>query len=172
MTLIKSRQTEFISEPETITEDIVQHYCRHTKELANSQIKKALQFIKHDCINYLGKAFENNEEFKRLKTYYPEAKHIFVCLPLNKAEGHGFLGVNLAKKPYDKDYNFSEYIIYKKQDGTFVCNCQGWTSKEKRGEIIKEGANCSHVLALYYAFKLKRFGTLSPSFPMEMEKSN
>ena len=142
---------------EEINGSNVQYWSRHTKELANSQVLKALRFVNNNCIRYLGKAFETREEFSKLKELYPEAKHIFICLPLNTKETHEFLGVNLEKKPYKKDYNNSEYIIYKKKDGTFECNCQGWQSKARKGEIISEGANCSHILALYYAFKMKLF---------------
>ena len=144
--------------PREITSDNVQFWCRHTKELAKSQVSKALKFVKYDCIRYLGKAFENLEGFKHLAKLYPGAKHIFVCLPLNTRETHEFLGLELRKKPYLTDYNSSEYIIFKRPDGTFECNGQGWQSKASKGDIIPEGANCSHVLALYFAFKMKIFG--------------
>lgn len=149
---------EIIEPPEEITADNVQYWSRHTKELKNSQVRKALTFLKYDCIRYLGEPFEQLEEFRRLKERYPDAKHIFVCLPLNTKPYHDFLGIRLPKEPYIQDYNFSEYIIYKNKEGTFECNCQGFQSKKKRGELIPSGANCSHVLALYYAFKIKRFG--------------
>lgn len=144
--------------PENITSDNVQYWCRHSKELKNTQVSKALKFLKYDCLRYLGEPFEHLEGFKRLKDKYPEAKHIFVCLPLNTKDYHEFLGIRLEKESYDKDYNNSEYIIYKTQEGTFECNCQGYQSKKRRGEIIPEGANCSHILALFYAFKMRRFG--------------
>lgn len=144
--------------PREIDEHNVQYWCRHTKELKTSQVSKALKFVRFHCIKYIGKAFENLTGFESLREKYPDAKHAFICLPLNTASAHTFLGTTMQKEPYDKDYNNSEYIIYKKADGTFECNCQGWQSKSRKGEIIPEGANCSHVLALYYAFKMKRFG--------------
>lgn len=157
--LIKERKPEIQTEgPRYVDDTNVQYWCRHTKELKNSQVQKALKFVRYGCIKYLGKAFENLGAFEALKDKYPEARHIFICLPLNTKDKHDFLGVSIEKKPYEADYNSSEYIIYKKHDGTFECNCQAWQSKAKKGEIVTEGANCSHVLALYYAFKMKKFG--------------
>jgi hypothetical protein len=62
------------------------------------------------------------------------------------------------KKAHESNYSNSEYKIYKTADKNFCCNCQGWCAKKKRGEIPIGGAGCSHVLALFYAFKMKRFG--------------
>jgi len=59
--------------------------------------------------------------------------------------------------PYPVDYNSSEYIIFKNKDGNFECNCQGYQTKKRKGELVPDGANCSHVLALFYSFKIKRF---------------
>ena len=151
-------ELETFEGPREINQDNVQYWCRHTKELQNSQVSKALKLVKYDCIKYLGKAFENIEGFKHLKKIYPEAKHLFVCLPLNTNKSHEFLGIELKKIPFLKDYNSSEYIIFKRADGTFECNCQGWQSKANKGEITPDGANCSHVLALLFCFKIKRFG--------------
>lgn len=157
--LIKKKNPEVYSEgPREINEDNVQFWCRHTKELKNSHVSKAQKFMHYDCVKYVGKAFENHEGFQNLREKYPDAKHVFVCLPLNTEPDHTFLGLTLPKKPYEKDYNNSEYIIFKRSDGTFECNCQGWQSKAKRGEIVEGGANCSHVLSLYFCFKIRRFG--------------
>lgn len=141
---------------EEITENNVQYWCRHTKELKYSQISKALKFIQYNCLRYVGDF--DNPSFNSLRENYDHTKHIFICLPLNTYETHFAFGVNFSKAPFSADYNSSEYIIYKRPDGTFECNCQGYQSKKKRNEIIPNGANCSHILALFYMFKLKRFG--------------
>ena len=156
MVEIQTKQTEFHEGAHELTEDNVQYWCRHTKELAKSQVSKALKFLRNNCIRYVGDF--DNEQFNKLRADYDNAKHIFVCLPLNTHEEHQALGVTFQKEAFLKDYNWSEYIIFKKKDGTFECNCQGWQSKKRKGEIVSEGANCSHVLALYFSFKLKRFG--------------
>ena len=158
MVEIRCVETEFFEGPKEINASNVMYYSRHTKELQSSQVSKALKLVKYDCIRYLGKAFETFEGFGHLKNLYPDAKHLFICLPLNTSEFHEFLGVNMIKNPFLKDYNSSEYIIFKRKDGTFECNCQGFQSKAARGEIIPEGANCSHILALFFCFKIKRFG--------------
>jgi len=146
---------EIILGPAEITEDNVQYYCRHTKELKHSQISKALKFVRFNCIRYLGRS--DNPMLEKLKDLYPDAKHFFICLPLNTKTYHNAFGLTFNKMPYTNDYNSSEYIIYKTPDGTFECNCQGFQSKKRKGEIIIEGSNCSHILALFYSFKLKRF---------------
>lgn len=144
--------------PKEVDESNVQYWCRHTKELKNTQVSKALKFMRYECLRYLGEAFNEKPILQDLKEKYPGARHIFVCLPLNTSDKHEFLGITLPKKEYEKNYNNSEYFIFKRPDGTFECNCQGWQSKANRGELTPEGANCSHVLALYYCFKIKRFG--------------
>ena len=158
MVMIETNYGEDSEGPREINSDNVMYYCRHSKELQNTQVSKALKFIKYDCIKYIGKAFDNLEGLAHLREKYKEATHIFICLPLNTEETCDFFGMELTKKPYEKNYNNSEYIIFKKKDGTFECNCQGWQSKANKGEIITEGANCSHILALYFCFKMKRFG--------------
>jgi len=139
--------------PKELTPDNVVYWCRHTRELQGSQVKKAQEFVRHDCVKYLGKVplFDSN--------------HTFVVLPLNTKPEHRVLVdrdemafVTLQKIPFHRDYNVSDYLIFKRPDGTFKCNCQAWHTKEARGEITPQGANCSHVLALFFAFKMKMFG--------------
>ena len=149
--------------PREVNTDNVQHWCRHTKELKKSHISKALKFLRFDCIKYYGKAMMLDHRLKNIKEKYPDAKHLFVCLPLNTKDHHTFFGITENKEPYEAYYNNSEYFIHKRKDGTFSCNCQGFQTKEKRGEIIVGGANCSHVLSLYYCFKIKRFGRIQGS---------
>ena len=138
-----------------VTEDNVQYWSRHTKELKHSQVSKALKFVRFNCVRYLG-SFDN-PVFNKVRVNYPDAKHFFVCLPLNTKTSHNALGVSFKKMPYANDYNSSEYLIYKNLDGTFECNCQGFQSKKRKGDLVQGGANCSHILALFYSFKLKRF---------------
>jgi len=116
----------------------VRFWCRHTKELKGSQVKKAELFVEYDCIQYVG----NNR---------------FICLPLNTETEFTFIDRVLKKRAYKADYNSSEYLIEQTSEKTFECNCQGWQTRARKGEIVPEGANCSHVLGLFFAFKLKRF---------------
>lgn len=122
--------------PETIDVNNVQYWCRHTKELKKSQVRKAKLFVEYECVHYIGKG-------------------AFVCLPLNTESSWKVGGKVFKKIPYEQDYNNSEYIIVKK-DGIFQCNCQGWQSKDKRGEMADDGCMCSHVLALMFCFKIKK----------------
>jgi len=64
---------------------------------------------------------------------------VFVCEPLP--------GYNSTTYTIDKSPNYEK---------TFACNCQCWQKKLKEGEIIPEGANCSHVLSLYFCFKMNK----------------
>jgi hypothetical protein len=132
--------------PAEVTINNVQYWSRHTKELKHSQSSKALKFLEYDCMKYVG----FDEEFG--------SKYCFLCLPLNTDEITLVDGKEFKKKSYETDYNNSTYKIFKNSIGEFCCNCQGWDTKNKRSEVPKGGAGCSHVLALFYAFKLKRFG--------------
>ena len=132
------RDSELWSEPQWYEPHTVRYWCRHTKELKGSQVKKAESFVTFDCLHYVG---ENR----------------FVCLPLNRSTEFVWHGRVLRKLAFMHDYNSSEYLITRTGDDTFECDCQGWQTKARRGEIVVGGANCSHVLGLYYAFKLKRF---------------
>lgn len=139
----------------SVNVDNVQEYCRHSKELTSSQSSKALKFVKFKCLKYLGDF--NNPEFDKIREKYGNAKQLFMCLPLNKKDHHMVFGIKINKIPFLSNYNNSEYIIYKDIKGTFQCNCQGFQSKKRKGKIIEGGANCSHILALFYSFKLKTF---------------
>lgn len=135
--------------PDVLTLDNVQYWSKHTKELTHRQIEKALFFLEYDCIQYVG----DDDEFN--------SKYTFVCLPLNTREDcqvyvNGLIRT-FGKKVFVEDYNWSDYKIYKNAEGNFECNCQGWQTKAKRGELVPDGANCSHVLALFYAFKIGKF---------------
>ena len=140
---------------EEVTEDNVQYWSRHTKELRKSQVSKALKFVHFNCVRYVGDF--DNSVFNTIKQKYEGGKHFFLCLPLNTSENHKGFGVTFRKMPYPVDYNSSEYIIFKNKDGNFECNCQGYQTKKRKGELVPGGANCSHVLALFYSFKIKRF---------------
>lgn len=135
--------------PQEITLENVRFWCKHTKELKGSQIKKAMHFVEHDCIKYVG----DDEEFS--------SKYTFICLPLNTEEEWCLKGEDgqikqFHKKPFPIFYNSSDYKIYK-ENGRFTCNCQGHHTRESRGEGGKDGCSCSHVLALFFMFKLKKF---------------
>lgn len=134
--------------PRMIEPTTVRYWCRHTKELKGSQVKKAEQFVLFDCLHYLG-------------------ENVFVCLPLNTQEKVELGERVLEKRAYKSDYNSSEYRIKRTSAKTFECNCQGWQTRARRGEIVPEGANCSHVLALFYAFKLKKFQRKSQSLTVD-----
>lgn len=141
-------QTQILDYQKPTIKD-VQYYCRHTKELKSTQVRKALKFVNFDCIKYVGYDLEFN------------SKYTFIVLPLNTADiwdvNHNGEVLSLKKLPYDVDYNSSDYKIYKNKKGVFECNCQGWQSKSKRGEVGGDGCACSHVLALFYCFKLRMF---------------
>ena len=141
MTTIDEKETNKMEGPREITTDNVMHWSRHAKSLTGSIKSKAQRFLELDLVRYMG----NNK---------------FICLPLNTEEFHEFEldgeSYNMFKKPHVLDYNTSEYVMQNKS-GRFECSCQGWAAKERRGESHAEGCNCSHTLALFLAFKTKRF---------------
>lgn len=143
---------------EEITIENVQFYSRHAKELKQSQITKARKFVEFNCLRYIGNTMNDLEQFQNLQQKYEGLKHVFICLPLNSEDTVDFFGHMFDKRPFPVDYNHSEYIIYKRPDGMFSCNCQGWVSKEKKGEMKPDGCMCSHVLALFFMFRMKKFG--------------
>ena len=154
--IVEEPKLESFEGPTHIDIDNVQHWCRHTKTLSSSQKQKALKFVKYDCIRYIGKAFDKIDELKEIKNSYNGIRHAFICLPLNKDEVYHFYGNIFVKKPYGTDYNISEYIIYKRPDGIWECNCQG--CQKRVNEKINDGVLCSHILALFYCFKMRIFG--------------
>ena len=151
MVEIKEKATDILEGPEQITVQNVQYWCKHAKALKKTQVHKANQFVEYELIRYVG----DDPEFN--------SKYTFICLPLNTAE---FVDVpttagtmrRFEKKPFSVDYNYSVYKIYKNKEGIFECNCQGWQTKNKRDYQQEDGVMCSHVLALFFCFKIKRFG--------------
>jgi hypothetical protein len=55
-------------------------------------------------------------------------------------------------------YNTRTYTMKKSERyfDTFECNCQGWITKEKHDGIVEGSANCSHILSLYFCFKMRK----------------
>lgn len=132
--------------PSHLGVDNVQFWCKHARELERPHVSKAKRFLEFDCVRYVG---EENEY---------DQKGSFVVLPLNSDESAVDVetGVVFQKRPYPKDYNSTVYTIVK-NDGKFICNCQGWTFRERQGRGGRDGCSCSHVLALFFAFKIGRF---------------
>jgi len=139
MTFIPAQQLETNCEPCNISLHNVMHWCRHAKLLNGSQKSKAKKFVEYDCIKYVG----NGK---------------FMCLPLNTQEVHQVDDFIFQKKPYPTNYNSSEYIIeFNKEKKLFICSCQGYKSKIDKNQMQEDGCNCSHVLALFLAFRMKIF---------------
>lgn len=132
--------------PDEITHNNVQYWCHHTKELKQTQVSKALKFVEYDCLRYVGGKGEYGE------------KNSFICLPLNTEDSVAHALQVHRKIPFPKDYNSNVYELIKGQKGQWECNCQGWQTQAKLGKLNKDGVNCAHVLALFYCFKMKRFG--------------
>lgn len=133
--------------PREVTVENVCFWSRHARELEGSIKRKALLFLSYDCIHYLG----YDSTF--------ESKYTFMVLPLNTSDQFCYNNQTLFKKPFPKDYNSSEYLLYKKNDGRWICNCQGWRSAERDDKKRKaDGVQCSHILALFLAFKCRKFG--------------
>jgi len=137
--------------PMQITEQNVIYWSAHARELQGSMRKKALDLLKHDCIKYLG------QEHKSKK------KGCFVILPLNRETQVTDYGRTWTKTPFDRDYNSTVYLIDRTITGRFRCTCQAWSTKERRLEGREDGAQCTHVIALMMAFKLRRFNKNAPS---------
>jgi len=133
--------------PQEVNADNVPYWCHHAKELKGSVKAKAQRFLKHDLIRYVG----DDPEYS--------SKYTFICLPLNTDEElvDKETGKVFVKQAYESDYNKNIYKIYKNESGVFECNCQGWQTKARKGEIGEDGCHCAHVLALFYAFKIKKF---------------
>lgn len=131
--------------PEPITEKNVPYYSSHTGTCSCSQVRKAKTIIEHDLIRYVG-------------------ENTFVSLPINK-EVSTIVWVRgkeleLWKIPASRNYNKKNtgYLIRKNEIGAFSCQCQGWRMKNKKKQIQKDEAGCSHVLALYWELKRGKFG--------------
>ena len=76
MVSVNEKQSELnFDGPSEVTLQNVRYWSRHTKEMSGSMASKALLFVKHDCIQYIGKAFENFDGVRYLKPYYKDAKH-------------------------------------------------------------------------------------------------
>ena len=136
--------------PKQITEDNVIYWSRHYKMLKGDVAKKAHNLLIHDCVKYVGHDVTSG-------------KNCFLVLPLN-LERFWHEMVNgedtvFEKKPFSYDYNKSTYKVYKNGEGVWECNCQSWQTKKIKGELNEEGVSCSHVGALFLAFKVGRFGS-------------
>lgn len=147
-------------EPAELRPDQLRYWSKHFKECKGSDRRKAEAFLEYGCVQYVGHDFEFDEE------------QVFIVLPLNGSSEYsepmpGGLRV-WQKKPYmtlnDKDelvptfYNKSAYKIVKVDKDLFACNCQGWQMRNKRQPVREAEAGCSHVLALYGAFRMRLFG--------------
>lgn len=144
---VKARDPQMPGEgPREVTEDNVQYWSKHAQRLEKSHVSKALKLLRYGCIRYVA---DDNEY---------SAKSSFVCLPLNTETSvmDDDTGREFEKLPYPKDYNSTIYTI-RKESGGFVCNCQGWTYRERSGDGGRDGCSCSHVLAMFFCFKLKKF---------------
>lgn len=145
MVKIITPQYEISEGPESIDRDNVQYWSRHTMELEKTQRSKALKFLRHDCIQYIA-------ELKQ-----------FVCLPLNTKDKWQFGLWEFTKRPYPKDYNSSEYLMWQEQDietmqKRWHCSCQGWEAANRHPDKFKaDGVQCCHTLSLMYAFKAGEF---------------
>lgn len=146
----KERITEIMEGPKTITLDNIQHWCNHSKKLEKTRQSKAKKLVEYDLIRYIG----SDSEFG--------SKYTFIILPINRATDWPVM-INgeirlFNKKPYPRDYNKNVYKVYRNQEGLWSCSCQGWSDEAKRARF-DDGVYCCHVLGLFYAFKMKRFGT-------------
>lgn len=144
-------ETEVSEGPKQITAENVQYWSIHAKALKHSQVHKASIFTEQDLIRYVG----DDPEFN--------SKYTFICLPLNTKDHTEVTGTSGGTRTFNKnqymcDYNWNAYKIYKNTEGLWECSCQGWNTRYKRGELQEDGVMCSHVLALFFCFRLKRFG--------------
>ena len=149
---VEEIQREISEGPRVVNESNVMHYSRHCRTLKGTVRNKAILFLRHNCIHYLGYDV----------TF--DSKYTFIVLPLNQDETFVHKGITLPKDPFElpggKGYNISEYLIYKREsDKRWICNCQGWRGAERNEDKRKsDGIQCSHSLSLILAFKIKRFG--------------
>ena len=105
-------------------EVVVQGFDHKTWSLKKTQLEKSLKFLEYGCIRLMG----DGE---------------YLMLPLNKADSFEDGSVYQRKKPYPINYNSTGYNLFL-VGGFWTCNCQGYVTKKKKGEI----PFCSHVQAL------------------------
>ena len=96
----------------------------------NAMSAKSIRFIEEKCLDYS-----------------KESKHFF-CKPL-------------------KGYNKTTYTMKALKGGFFECDCQGYVTKRRARDKFFEEENpagnpppqptCSHIIALFLAFKLRYF---------------
>jgi hypothetical protein len=113
-----------------VEDTTVQRYDKDKRGVAKTQDSKALKFVDFKCIHQV-------------------TDNVYICLPLNTKKDYIEGGVVYKKRKYPEDYNFTTYKIIRIND-RWECDCQGFTSKQKRKDIIP---SCSHILALEYYFK-------------------
>lgn len=111
-------------ETEYIGSHQICHYSNHYKTFVDEFGKEKANVLHNKALKFI--------ELERLD-YNPETKVFFV-------------------KPIT-GYNKTIYTLKPIGNGQFCCDCQGYTSKEKKGET----PFCSHLLALFYAFKMGYF---------------
>lgn len=122
----------------------VMYWSSRGEHLSGNVQKKAELLCRLECIHYVGDDSHLNE------------KGVFIALPINEADEIVVDGRVFKKKPA---YYYNKTVYWMRKDGDlWICSCQGWKTKQKKGKIVAGVANCSHVLGLYHAFKNKRFG--------------
>jgi len=122
----------------------VMFWSSRGEHLSGKVNQKAALLTELGCIKYVGDDSHLSE------------KSVFICLPINMSEEIVVDG-RVFKKTPAKHYNSTVYWIRKYDKDTFKCSCQGWAAAKKRDLIVPGMAGCAHVLALYHAFKNKRF---------------
>ena len=124
-----------VLEPEVLDPSTVRYWSRSSLECVGSQHAKARKLLMYDSIQYLGESQ-------------------FVCLPLNTDKEVVFAGRTFVKVPYGKTYNHKKepFTLWREGVDSWRCNCQFNTTT---------GNMCSHVLALMWAFKMKKFGGIA-----------
>ena len=143
--------------PREVTSDNVMFWSRHSRELEGNIANKAHQFLVHNCIQYIG--FDS----------VFGSKYTFICLPLSMEATFEYNQRIFEKIPFGRAYNSSEYLVYKEKE-RWICNCQGWRTAERDPQRKKsDGIQCSHGVALMFAFKCKRFNQAHGATDKDME---
>ena len=133
------------------TEEIIQRYSKELQELLATSNTKIQKFLDHECLKDLG--YDMREDC-----------HFYLCLPLDKKEKVIYIKRDLSgetqrflleKKPCSSNYNSSTYEI-RLDKSQWSCNCQGWITKSRRGEMPPHGIGCSHIKAVLIAMKQGR----------------